>query len=96
VGAPCGRLAVAHAGTLPGARAPAPPTDIAPCRARRQRPRGDGPGQALYAASWAGLADGASAEGVPFGGHARPQLRCVAAPNLDKLPAAAYINSLAR
>lgn len=54
----------------------------------RSRPR-------LYAASWGGLADGASPEGVAYGGHGKPILRCVAG-HAANLPPDMYLGSLSR
>jgi hypothetical protein len=49
----------------------------------------------IYAHQWAGLADGASPEGVPFGGSGKPILR-VAAGHITALGPDAYLKSFTR
>lgn len=49
----------------------------------------------LYVAAWGGLADGASPEGVPFGGNGRHVLRCVGG-HAATLPPDTYLTSLSR
>lgn len=63
-------------------------TALTVCLVCRGRPK-------MYAALWGGLADGASPEGVPFGGSGKPILRCVAG-HAANLPPDTYLNSLSR
>jgi hypothetical protein len=63
-------------------------TGLTACLVCRGRPK-------MYAALWGGLADGASPEGVPFGGSGKPILRCVAG-HAANLPPDTYLNSLSR
>jgi hypothetical protein len=49
----------------------------------------------MYAAQWGGLADGASAEGVPFGGISKSVMRVVGA-HVTQLPPDSYLKSLSR